>query len=173
MNVFFKIIGWMFLLFFIIILHFCSLYILPYPFDHLNVLFLFFVSSIYWVGSGRIVWIAFILFFILELYTGTPFGLLLLIGPMSVLFSYWLFMYLFTNRSIFAAIGLLIISLATYRGLYLLGLFVFSFFQDISISIILIFVTFCWEALFTGLTFLLLYPLFQKFFRNKRIQFFQ
>ncbi|PIR04132.1 MAG: hypothetical protein COV59_03030 [Candidatus Magasanikbacteria bacterium CG11_big_fil_rev_8_21_14_0_20_39_34] len=171
MNSLLKTIGWICILFLVIFLHFTCLYLLPYPFDHLNILFFFFVNSIFWGGSGRIVWVAFVLFFILDLYTGTPFGLLLVIGPISVLFSYWLFMYLFTNRSIFALLGLLVLSLAIYRGLYLGVLFIFSFFHQIAISAILISVTFAWEALFTGAAILISYPFLHKIFRNKKIAF--
>lgn len=125
-------------------------YVLPYPWSKINLLFALLIILMLWRGSGWIVWVAFFTHLIIELYTASPFGVVLASSTLSILVSFWLYKHLFTNRSWYAAIALAAITLALFRSLYTAALLILRAFSVVKIiPWKLMLVTFAWEALLT------------------------
>ncbi len=122
-------------------------YILPYPWSKINLLFALLIILMLWRGSGWIVWVTFFTHLIIELYTASPFGVVLASSTLSILFSFWLYKHLFTNRSWYAAMALSAITLTLFRMLYSVSLLILRAFGVVKIiPWKLMLVTFAWEA---------------------------
>lgn len=107
----------------VVALHMAVTYILPFPFDKINIIFASLILFILFNKSGAVVWISFLVHYLVELYATTAFGIVLFSGTMSILFVYWLSKNVFTNPRFVVAIGLSAIGLLIYRATYVLSLF--------------------------------------------------
>ncbi len=162
-----------------ILLIFCSLivliafsigtsYLLPQPFSNINIIFLILIIIMMARDSGLVVWISFFIHFFIELYSSTPFGLILFSGTIGILIIYWLYKNFFTNRSWYSAMTLSILALLLYRLLYVAILKLLQLFglTDLVLEKST-FVTFGWEMIFTclitGLTYFILSNFFKSF----------
>lgn len=103
-------------------LHLGFAYVLPHPYQLANVLLAGLVLMLMATNSGKVVWIAAALYWCLELYSVTSFGVVLVSGTMSMLATYWLYQSLITNRTLPAVATLAGTSLVGYRICYTLGL---------------------------------------------------
>lgn len=106
------------------ILHVSLLFFLPEPFNKINVIMIALVVMLLTTDSGSVIWFAAFLYFCLELYTVTPFGVVLTAGTISLLLLVWLYRAFFTNRSVVSVAALTGVGLILYRILYSLGLLV-------------------------------------------------
>ena len=126
------------------------LFLLPYPFNKVNVLFAVLSILVLLKDSGRIVWLAFLVHFLIDLYTVTPFGVVLSSGTVAFLMMYWLYRSLFTNRTIGAVLSITAIGLTIYRLLYsLLFALTVQFGASAAISWQPLFIIYVWEMIFT------------------------
>lgn len=114
----------------LVILHLGSSYLLPYPWHYLNVLFSFFLLFVFFTESGTVVWFAFFAHVFIELYTTTLYGVVLFAATMSTLIMYWLYQYLFTNRSWYSVLALSISTITLYRLIYSSLLWVATLFSS-------------------------------------------
>lgn len=145
-------------------LHLGLSYILPYPYSKINIIFGVLILLMLWWNSGLIVWINFFCFLFIELFTISPFGLVLFSSTMGILSAFWLYKYIFTNRSWYAAMAVTGISLFVYRVIYLTIatlLYVFKILDFLPWK--LVFTTFVWEFVFTVLVVAVVYLLFSRF----------
>ncbi len=147
-------IGLIAIIFFIVIMNLAASYILPYPFSKMNILFVLLLLFLFWRESGKVVWLSFFTHIIIEFYALTPFGIILFSGTISMLFTYWIYQNIFTNKSIYSVLALSIFAVIIYRFFYMFLLFLFNFFSGSSESIPLLMTmqTFGWEILFTVLS---------------------
>ena len=99
-------------------LHFITSYILPYPWNALNVLFVVLVLLISIKEMKTTVWLAFLSHFFLELYATTPFGVLLFSSTFSALLTFWLSRSLIVNKSWYSTFVLSAAAIVLYRILY-------------------------------------------------------
>ncbi|MFH1286697.1 MAG: hypothetical protein ABII02_03010, partial [Candidatus Magasanikbacteria bacterium] len=116
-----KILNGLFMLLAIFAIFFADLaasYILPSPFHHINIIFSCVVLFIVWWESGWAVWISFFLHLMVELYSTSPFGVVLVSSTVSVLAVYWLYKDVITNHSLPGAMLLGGIAIIIYRALY-------------------------------------------------------
>ena len=97
-------------------------FILPFPWSKINIIFVLLIILLFWWDSGYIIWLAFFSHLLIELYTTTPFGVLLFSGTISFLLAFWFYRYFFTNRSWYAAATLGLLTILIYRALYFFGL---------------------------------------------------
>ena len=102
----------------ITILHIALTLILPNPFSAFNALFCILSLLILSRGLGYVVWVAFFTHFIIELYAVTPFGITLVSSTIAILFTLWIYRYLFTNKSWYTAGTLVVVSLLFYRLIF-------------------------------------------------------
>ncbi|MFZ2189698.1 MAG: hypothetical protein WA057_04990 [Candidatus Magasanikiibacteriota bacterium] len=138
-------------------------YLLPYPFNKINILFIAIIIFILWKNSGTIIWFAFFSHLLLELFSTTPFGIILFSSTISILFTYWLYQEIFTNRSLLSTLAIGFFALFFYRVLYLLLLILAKFLSfTTSIPWQSIFITFFWEFIFTLTALAIIYFIISK-----------
>lgn len=147
---------------------------LSFPFSKVNILFSALILLIVWKNQGYVVWFAFFSHFFLELFLSTPFGVVLFSSTISILLSYWMFRYLFTNRSVYAVATLSVVSLACYRILYIFLLMLIRLVNEgFTIPFKLTLVTMFWEILITASLTSVAYMIFSvstKMFSTKLIR---
>lgn len=148
-------------------LHIGLAFILPFPWSKINIILVLLVVLLFWWDSGFIIWLSFFSHSIIELYTTAPFGILLSSGTLSVLFAFWLYKYLFTNRSWYAAAALGFLTILIYRAIYILAIALLNFFdltQALPWQNIL--QTMLWEMLFSVPAMTLLFFVVSRFSRR-------
>ncbi len=149
----------------LVIAHFFISYSFAFPYNTINIIFAALILFMVFSETGVIVWMSFFMHFCIELYSISPFGVILLSSTLSILFTYWLFQTVFTNRSWYSTIFLTFVSLFFYRFLSLLFLFlIFFFFQkstEISWGNMLILSGY--ELFFTEILVLISYAFLPKF----------
>lgn len=142
-------------------------YLLPYPFNKINILFIVIIIFILWKNSGTIIWFTFFSHLLLELFSTTPFGIILFSSTISVLFTYWLYQEIFTNRSLLSTVAIGFFALFFYRLFYMLLLILAkSFSLIINIPWQSIFITFFWEFIFTLSVLAIIYFIISKLSRR-------
>lgn len=103
-------------------IHLIVVYIFPFPWNTINSVFLILLLYFLSTESGRVVWLAFLAHFFLELYPVQNFGVVLIPAVLSFLISYWLYRSFFTNKSVFTTALLMAILLFSYRLFYTLAI---------------------------------------------------
>lgn len=130
---------------------------LPTPWNAINSIMVVCLSILIREEKGWVVWVSFACHSIIELYTKTPFGILLTAGTLSLLFGYWIYSYIFTNQSWYSTLALCGMVMVMYRLMYTLGIVVVSFFahdtQAVTGATLLTYVS---ELFFTSLAVLLI-----------------
>lgn len=104
-------------------LHFFITYTSPYPFDRINILFIYLLLYLLLTQSGQVVWLAFFTHIFIEVFPSNTFGVTLMSSSLAILLSYWFHMYYITNKKWYGATALMIFTLFSYRILYSLFLF--------------------------------------------------
>lgn len=102
----------------ILLLQLCVSYMAPFPVNKLNLIFSILIIAMLLGQSSSIVWLSFALHFFIELYSATPFGIILFSGTITFLILYWTSRTLLTNQTFLAALGLSTIGIIIYRLLY-------------------------------------------------------
>ncbi len=153
---------------FIVVVHFFIVYTFSFPFDKINILFIYLVFYLLLTERGNVVWLAFLTHIFIEVFPSNIFGVTLLSSSLAFIFSYWFHMYYITNRKWYGATTLIISTLLCYRVLYSLFLFVF---HRIAPSTRSIQWTELWqlsiyEIALTTVLFTILYFIFSKFSKN-------
>lgn len=92
--------------------------LLPSTWRSINMVILLTTLMIMMRGDSSAVWFSFVCNFILELYSVTPFGILLFSGTASALLSLSMFRSLFTNRSWYSASALSFCAIVFDRAWY-------------------------------------------------------
>jgi len=139
-------------------------YVLPYPYAKLNIIFCVLILLMLWWNSGYIVWISFFCHLFIELFTVSPFGLVLFSSTLGILSAFWLYKYIFTNRSWYAAVAVAGISLFIYRIVYLFIAALLYLFKILNyLPLKLVFATFIWEFIFTVSTVAIVYFFISRF----------
>lgn len=115
------------LIVFIFILHLSVTTLAPYPFKHINLLFLMMLWMVILRPGAKTFWVAFFLGFLLELYTSAPFGLniVALLGSLAAI--NWFMNRLFTNHTVYIVFFSCLIGSALYRLIFIAGLATLDF----------------------------------------------
>ncbi len=95
--------------------------VLPYPFEYINLIFVFLFIYLLTDEEGVVLWYALILGFLMELFISSSFGITLMALFFCMLSTKWLITYFLTNRSFYIIIFASTLSLFIYR-VYFLGL---------------------------------------------------
>lgn len=132
--------------------------ILPSPLHNINIVFIVLILLIVFNGSGKIVWLSFMLHFFMDIYSISSFGVYLVSGTLSILFLYWLHKEFFTNQSLLSVFAMTITGLVIFRILYII---LISFGADLLMSDLL--TKFAWELLFTIISTIICYFLITTF----------
>lgn len=158
---------WIFVAIILLFTHYAASYLLPAPWNNINIIFVAVIISIIGWESGVSIWLSCLLNFFIELYSISPFGLILLPSTISVIFAYWLYVFIFTNRSWGSAIVITAMTIITYRVLYTLTFIILEYFnKGFNISWKAIFVHYLWELALTSLVTGLIIFIFSKVWRR-------
>lgn len=142
-------------------------YIVPYPWSKINIIFLILIILMMWRETGLVIWISFFSYFIIELYSATPFGVFLFSSTLSILFTFWLYKNFFTNRSWYSTMALCGFALLFYRSIYIFLLIILNSFNFINlIPWKMLWATFIWEFIFTVPASGIIYFILSKFFKS-------
>ena len=169
MKFFFQFLSFIISVTILAVLNIASSYILPYPLSSINIILAILILVILSKNNGIVVWVSFASFFIIELFSVTPFGVILFSGTICILFSIWLYRHLFDNHAWYTAIILTIITLFIYNFIYVMALYILKISNGIEmIPWKFIFIIFFWESLFTVLFVLVGYIILWKFAKIDR-----
>lgn len=151
----------------LVVSHFFLSYSLPFPLNTINILFAVLIVTMILAESGVIVWMAFFTHLCIELYSVTPFGIILASSTLSILFTFWMFQYVFTNRSWYSAIFLTFFSLFLYRSISFVLLVLYNFLSKTENTPWSNFVILAlWELLFTEIAVLIFYTVVSQFYKK-------
>lgn len=154
-----------------VFLHFAISYFLPYPFNTLNIFFVFITLLIMYWEKGVVVWIAFAAHFFIELYSGTTFGMILIAGTGATLFLYWIYRYFLTNRSWYTGVALASLSIVIYRIIYTVSMVADGWIRNEQyVTWRTMLFSYGWELLFTVLVTGVLYAFFESIPKRFRSQ---
>lgn len=127
MRLILLLVGYTTLLLAITIFHLGARYILPAPWDQINVIFIFLLFFLFIRQSGSVIWMTFFSHMLIELYTTTPYGIVLYSSTLAMVAMHWFMIRVITNRTWYSVTLLSIIGLLLYRSLYTLGIIITSF----------------------------------------------
>lgn len=162
----------LFIVIFLSALHIGLSFILPSPWSKINIILVVLIVLMFWWDSGMIVWLSFFAHLIIELYTTAPFGILLASGTLSLLISFWLYRYFFTNRSWYAAGALGFLTLIIYRAIYIIAISLLKFFGLVqALPWLNILQTLSWELVFSVPAIALLFFVVSRFSRRLNASF--
>ena len=130
---------------FIFVTHVLILSILPWPFNHINIILILFLWFIIYNGHERILWLVLPLAFLLELFVSFPFGLTSAALLFTVLIMHWLLINFFTNRSLYIVFLAGFLGITIFRFSFIALLLMANLFNtDFAIS---------WPEIFTNIFF--------------------
>ncbi len=121
LKIFLQIFGKIFLLAIIFIAHIWVNNVLPYPFEHINLVFVFLFLTLLMNKTEQALWYSLILGLFLELFVASSFGVTMISLYFCLLTTSWLLTYFLTNRSFYIITLTSAISIFIYR-VYFLGL---------------------------------------------------
>lgn len=143
---------------FSVALHVVLVTLFEYPVSAVNILLIVIVIHLLLYDSIRVVWMSLAIFYILELFVSSPFGVLLFTGCLTAYGAFALHINVFPNRSLIASTSLLVTTVILFRVLYAVFGFVISLFTTEQFQFVHLLGYMGWEVLLTGLAFLIVYP---------------
>lgn len=167
MKKLYQFIFFLFLTLFVVATHFFIAYALPFPFDKINIIFIYLIFYLIYTESGTVVWLAFATHVFIEIFPSTTFGITLLSSSLSLLFSYWLYQFYITNKKWYGGVLLLSLTLFFYRFLYTLFLFFVNRVRgEEAVLWLPLFQLGFWELSLTSAMFLVLFFIFSRISHN-------
>jgi len=160
MRTLLKIVAALILILAIVTIHLGIVYVLPFPWNKINVIISAIVLSLLIFESGVSVWVTFFVHLFVEVFAPQPFGIIIFSSTIAMLCVYWLYRYLFTNRSLYSVIVVTAVALIFYRVLYTTLLMFLSLWRtDIDIPFGNLSILYTWELILTTLFSAFLYGL--------------
>lgn len=147
----------------ILIGHIFVINFLPYPYNHLHVIFGILALSLSIGTNRKIILLALCTSYIAELFGSTPFGLNTLSLLLSLLMMHWLQFNIFSNRSFYMIFFSTLMGMSLYRGIFLASLTVNNYFLGLeNLPYKEIIVDAGWEVLLTSIFTFVVYALYIK-----------
>lgn len=169
MQILWKIIAFFFYIFLILVAHIFVVNFLPYPFNHINIIFSFPLLLLIISPSKKVLWIALIISYISELLSSIPFGVGTASLFISLLIINWFQLNILTNKSIYMIFLSAVLGIALYRVLFVFLLTMNNYFYNLNpLPYKEIILDARWEILLSSLLLFFLYILDAKFIRYFR-----
>lgn len=152
-------------------LHVGVLYVFPFPFNKINIVLAATVILIIRLQSPYILFLSFLTFFLLNLYSVQPFGIFITAGVFSTLFIFWIYRDIFTNQSVWVSLSLSILGVVSYRIFVFFAAGVakiFGQFNGSTLSGGMTFEYIFWEIFLTGILVFIGHLLFLRGLEKKR-----
>lgn len=151
----------------IFVAHVLILTILPFPFNHINIILILFLWFIIYNGNDRILWLVLPLAFLLELFVSFPFGLTSAALLLTLLVMHRLLVNFFTNRSLYIVFLAGFLGITIFRFSFIIFLLVINLFNsEFSVSWPEIFTNVFYEIILTTGVFFLFYLSTRIFFKR-------
>jgi len=159
------------IIFLIVIIHIFIVNFLPYPFNNIN-FFLLSLLLLLLLNNKNISWLVLTVSFLIELFTGTPFGVTIISVYASFLLINWFLKNIFTNRSVYIIFLSSLMSVIIFRIFFFIFLIFSNLFfkQDFFLSAEII-INMGWEALFTAIVSIFFYYLIRRYLNPIYIDF--
>jgi|GEM_PF-2478849 len=109
--------------------------LLFFPFNRINIIFLFLILVNNFYPQSRTLWLILPFIFLLEIFSSLPFGLNSISFYLGLLSAHWVLQNLLTNRSVTTVFLSCLISLFIYRFSFLSLLVAFRFFNHTTPSV--------------------------------------
>ena len=149
----------------VFLLHLMLRQILPAPIIHLNILLTTAVLIITLRESGFSICLTFVTHFFMELYSTTPYGLVLSISTLSVLLCLWAYRHFFTNSSWYTVLALSILLILFYQTALTISLIIVGtydqFWKQLPYQHIF------WEMVITSMVNIILFFVLSPFFQKR------
>jgi len=113
-------------IFFALALHIIVQFLLPVPLSHIHVILLLAMFMMLRYDSGRVVWLGFFSYLALDMLSPPQFGVILMSGTLSILFTFWLYKYVVHTRGWYTGTLLTLISILIYHALRMSLNYIFS-----------------------------------------------
>ncbi len=144
---------------------------LPFPFNHINILFLSLIWLILFTNSTSVLWVVLPPTILLELFSPLPFGLNSIALVTGLCVSSWLLLALFTNHSSAIAFLVGLIGMVVYRILFLLLTFFATFFKYQLVFSGNVALEWLAEIILTNIFLVVAYFISQRFFKRLQPQY--
>lgn len=142
-------------------------YILPYPFNLINPIFIILGWLIIYKTSFKLYWLAILISFIAELFSGFPFGFITATLLINLFVISWLVNVIFTNRVWYIIIFCALISGLGAKLFFLLVAYLMNFLINFPIEInFAMLLIFFWEIVINAILLALFYSIGVIFFRR-------
>ncbi len=156
-------------IFLILASHIFVVNFLPFPFNHINIIFSLSLLVLTISPSSKALWLALITSYISELFSSIPFGVGTSSLFISLLIINWFQINILTNRSVYMVFLSATLGIALYRALFVLLLTVNNYFYSLPpLPYKEIIADAGWEVLLSSLLLFVLYLLDTKFLRRLR-----
>ena len=151
----------------IVIAHIFVINFLPFPFNHINtalsLLLLFLTVS----SDKKIIWLGLIVSYLLELFSGAPFGIGMAATIISLLAVNWFQLNILTNRSGYIVFLSILLGITLYRILFVIFLAIGDYFShQKALPYKEIIADAGWEILLSSVVLFLLYIIGSKFLKR-------
>lgn len=117
-----KILKFFFIVFSVLVLVLLNLIILnyfDYPFSKFNFILAILSVLLMYNSKGGVVWYAFFVFFVLDLFSSLDFGIIFFCGTISTLIIYWFFRELFSKQTFWSFMLMTFLFVFVYNILFL------------------------------------------------------
>lgn len=143
------------------IIHLGMVNVLPYPFNHINLIMSLFFLLIIFTSKKEIFWLAFFSSFFLELYSGLSFGIIIISSLIALIIFYWFLFNIFTHRSFYMIFLASALGMVIYRFVFIGFLFLYNVFfeQSGDVNTFLVLKDIFLEVIFTSIFILIFYVL--------------
>lgn len=115
----------------ILTVHIFIINFLPYPFNHINIIFTIFLLIITVSTNNRVIWLILITAYFSELLSSIPFGISTAALLLSLLIINWFQCNILTNRSVYMIFLSAILGIILYRVLFVIFLTVHNYFFNL------------------------------------------
>ena len=147
----------------ILVGHIFVINFLPYPYNHLHVIFSILALSLSISTDRKIILLALCTSYIAELFGSTPFGLNTFSLLSSLLIMHWLQFNIFSNRSFYMIFFSVLMGMSLYRGIFLACLTINNYFLGLeNLPYKEIIADAGWEVLLTSTLTFVVYLLYVK-----------
>jgi len=167
LQLFWRTLRFIFIIFAILITHVFVINFLPSPFNHINITFSLLLLFLTANSDRKIIWLGLIVSYLSELFSGAPFGIGMASTIISLLVINWFQLNILTNRSGYMVFLSLFFGVTLYRAIFILFLTVNNYFSHQEpLSYREIITIAGWEILLSSVVVFILYFLYSLFLKS-------
>ena len=153
----------------ILVAHIFVVNFLPFPFDHINIIFSSLLLMLTVTSDKKVIWLALVISYFSELFSSIPFGVGTAALIASLLIINWFQLNILTNRSVYMVFLSALLGLSAYRFLFVLFLTANNyFFNQGALPYKEIAANAGWEILLSSLAVFLFYIVGSQFLSKRK-----